>query len=150
MKPRAGSINIVTTGRVMHHPIAWPPRCFKLSRRWTRRGCKSRYGEPSSLRAPLLDEIGEGSSGRSDAELAMNVARYDRAAAAAVLAARSVPIARPTSIAPARVSLRWRWRSSTPPGWSRWSSRCRTRPVSIAGSQERRSAVRGRDPGQTR
>ena len=39
-----------------------------------------------SLRAPLLDERGEGSSGRSDAELAMNLARYDRKAARAVLA----------------------------------------------------------------
>jgi hypothetical protein len=39
-----------------------------------------------ALRAPLLDERGEGTSGRSDAELAMNIARYDRVAAAAVLA----------------------------------------------------------------
>ncbi len=38
-----------------------------------------------ALRPPLLDERGEGSSGRSDAELAMNLARYDRTAAAAVL-----------------------------------------------------------------
>jgi hypothetical protein len=39
-----------------------------------------------SLRAPLLDERGEGSSERSAAELALTLARYDRAAAMAVLA----------------------------------------------------------------
>jgi hypothetical protein len=39
-----------------------------------------------SLRAPLLNEGGEGSTGRSAAALAINIARYDRIAAAAVLA----------------------------------------------------------------
>ena len=38
-----------------------------------------------SLRAHLLDERGDGPSGRSNAELAMIIARFDRAAAAAVL-----------------------------------------------------------------
>ena len=38
-----------------------------------------------SLREPWLDERGDGSPGRSAAELAMNLARYDRKAAAAVL-----------------------------------------------------------------
>ncbi len=54
-----------------------------------------------ALRAPLLDELGEGSSGRSDAELAMNIARYDRAAAAAVLA-RSLGSYRKTDVDSAR------------------------------------------------
>jgi hypothetical protein len=40
----------------------------------------------AALRAPLLEERGVGASGRTAAELAMNLARYDRAAAAAVLA----------------------------------------------------------------
>ncbi len=39
-----------------------------------------------SLRSPLVEERGEGSGGRQDAELATSLARYDRAAAAAVLA----------------------------------------------------------------
>ncbi len=39
-----------------------------------------------SLRKPLLDERGEGSGGRFDANLALSLARYDRTAAAAVLA----------------------------------------------------------------
>jgi hypothetical protein len=39
-----------------------------------------------ALRGPWLEERGEGRGGRADAELAMNLARYDRAAAAAVLA----------------------------------------------------------------
>jgi Carboxypeptidase regulatory-like domain len=39
-----------------------------------------------ALRSPLIDERGDGSSGRADAELAMNLARYDRTAARAVLA----------------------------------------------------------------
>jgi hypothetical protein len=39
-----------------------------------------------ALREPRLEERGEGTSGRADAELAMSLARYDRAAAAAVLA----------------------------------------------------------------
>ena len=38
-----------------------------------------------ALRAPLVDERGEGSGGRNDAELAMCLARYDRNAASAVL-----------------------------------------------------------------
>ncbi len=40
----------------------------------------------AALRAPRPDEHGEGTIGRADAELAMNLARYDRAAASAVLA----------------------------------------------------------------
>ena len=39
-----------------------------------------------ALRPPRLDGRGETANGRADAELAMNIARYDRAAAAAVLA----------------------------------------------------------------
>jgi hypothetical protein len=39
-----------------------------------------------ALRCPLIDERGDGSNGRSDAERAMNIARYDRSAAKAVLA----------------------------------------------------------------
>ena len=38
-----------------------------------------------ALRPPLIDERGEGSSGRDDSVLAMNIARYDRGAAAALL-----------------------------------------------------------------
>src|SRR4029077_8279334 len=38
-----------------------------------------------ALRDPSLEERGEGRNGRADAELAMNLARYDRVAAAAVL-----------------------------------------------------------------
>ncbi|MFI5457340.1 MAG: hypothetical protein ACHRXM_17995 [Isosphaerales bacterium] len=50
-----------------------------------------------ALRAPSLDERGEGSSGRADGELAMNIARYDRSAAAAVLA-RAVDSYRKTDV----------------------------------------------------
>jgi hypothetical protein len=39
-----------------------------------------------SLRPPLYNERSEGASSRADADLAMNIARYDRGAAAAVLA----------------------------------------------------------------
>jgi hypothetical protein len=38
-----------------------------------------------ALRAPRPDERGENAAGRANAELAINLARYDRAAAAAVL-----------------------------------------------------------------
>jgi Carboxypeptidase regulatory-like domain len=54
-----------------------------------------------ALRAPLLDGRGEGSGGRSDAELAMQIARYDRAAAAAVLA-RAIGVYRKTDVDSAR------------------------------------------------
>ncbi|MGO9467664.1 MAG: carboxypeptidase regulatory-like domain-containing protein [Isosphaeraceae bacterium] len=40
----------------------------------------------AALRPALAEELGEGSNNRADAELAMNLARYHRAAAAAVLA----------------------------------------------------------------
>ena len=38
------------------------------------------------MRAPRIDDAGTGWTGRDEAELALNLARYDRAAAAAVLA----------------------------------------------------------------
>ena len=43
----------------------------------------------AALRQPLVEELGEGTTGRNDAELAMNLARYHPAAADAVLARRS-------------------------------------------------------------
>ena len=54
----------------------------------------------------------------------MNIARYDRAPPLPCSRVRSTLIARPTPTPPARDSSRWRWRSSTQPGWSRWSSHC--------------------------
>ena len=76
----------MTGGRLPQHRIAWRRPCFASSRRLPRSACRNRSGARLRYGPPLLDERGEGSMGRSDAELAMNIARYDQNAAAAVLA----------------------------------------------------------------
>ena len=63
-----------------------------------RRGCKSRSGGRSRCERPCSTSAARARAGDPTAELAMNIARYDRTAAAAVLARAIASFRRPMSI----------------------------------------------------